>query len=259
MNPSKPRMGLRWLTLFVVLLNVVVSSITDRLGIGGESIATVTRQYDSLFVPAGYAFSIWGLIYLSFVIYSIVQLLPSQKYKPIYEQLDGPVMWVNILGLLWQLVFRFNQVTTSLLIILVMLIAGIVLFVRSQRAVSKLNYSRWLLVPASIFLGWICVATIANVSVWLIAIGWDGGNISAGTWTMLLLSVALLLGLVISLRYKNFIYPAVIAWATFAIWIALQNRMVYVAQAALFTAIAAMVLTLIAIVRNVRHTRRSVY
>jgi hypothetical protein len=255
MEASTPRLGLRWLTLFVVLLNVVLSGITDRLGLGGESIATVTRQYNSLFVPAGYAFSIWGVIYLSFIVYAVVQLLPAQRYKSVYDHLDIPVMWVNILGLLWQLVFRFNQVTTSLLIILVMLIAGIVLFIRAQKAVTLHKYSRWLLVPASIFLGWICVATIANASVWLIAIGWDGASISAGSWTMLLLGIAFLLAVYISLRFNNFIYPAVIAWAAFAIWIALQNKTFEVAQVALYTAIAAIVLTLIAIVRNVRQAR----
>jgi benzodiazapine receptor len=164
-------------------------------------------------------------------------------------------MLVNILGLFWQLIFRFNQVTTSLLIIVVMLIAGIVLFVRSQRAVAVQHYSRWLLVPASLFLGWICVATIANASVWLIAIGWNGGNMSAGAWTILLLCIALLLSVVISLQYKNFIYPAVIAWAAFAIWVALQNRTLQVAQAALYTAIAAMLLTVVAIARNVKTPR----
>ena len=252
MKATTPRMGLRWLTLFVVLLNVVLSSITDRLGLGGESIATVTRQYDSLFVPAGYAFSIWGVIYLSFIVYAVVQLLPAQRYKSVYDHLDIPVMWVNILGFIWQLVFRFNQVTTSLLIILVMLIAGIVLFIRAQKAVTLHQYSQWLLVPASIFLGWICVATIANASVWLIAIGWDGASISAGSWTMLLLGIAFLLAVYISLRFKNYLYPAVIAWATFAIWVALQNKTLEVAQVALYTAIAAVVLTVIAIVRNIR-------
>jgi hypothetical protein len=93
MEASTPRMGLRWLTLLVVLFNVVVSSITDYLGIGGESIATVTRQYDSLFVPAGYAFSIWGIIYLSFIIYAVVQLLPAQKYKPVYDHLVDRSCW----------------------------------------------------------------------------------------------------------------------------------------------------------------------
>jgi hypothetical protein len=245
-----PNMFLRWLTFFSVIVNVALSSLQDYIDIGGQSMREVTDRYDSLFVPAGYAFSIWGLIYLAFIIYAIIQLLPAQKDKPVYDALAVPVIAINLLGLCWQFAFRYNQVSLSVLIIIVMLVAGMVLFIRAQQGVWTQHRNPWLMVPASLFLGWISVATMANIALWLVAMGWQGGGISEGAWTMVLLAAALILSIFISIRYKNFIYPAVIAWATYAIFVSLQSESSRLAQAALYTAIGTFILTVIAAARK---------
>lgn len=247
-----PNSILRWLTFVAVIVNVGISTAMEQMGWGGASMREVTNRYDNFFVPAGYAFSIWGLIYCSFIVYAIIQLLPAQKHKPVYDRLAVPVIVVNLLGLAWQIVFKRDQVTLSVIIILVMLVAGILYFTRTQQAIWTQHRSKWLMVPSSLFLGWISVATIANVSLWLVAMGWDGGTLSDGNWTKLLLAVIVLLSLFISIRYKDFLYPAVIAWATYALFVALQNREESVAQTAMYVAIAAIVLTIIAAARNAR-------
>lgn len=245
-----PNIRLRWLTFISVIINVALSSIQDYIDIGGQSMRQVTDRYNNLFVPAGYAFAIWGLIYLAFVIYAIIQLLPAQRSKSIYDTLATPVIAINLLGLGWQLAFRYNQITLSVLIIIVMLLAGIILFIRAQQGVWAQHRNPWLMVPASLFLGWISVATMANISLWLVAMGWQGGNIGADTCTIILLAAALILSIFISIRYKNFIYPAVIAWAAYAIFVTLQNESAWLAQAALYTAIGAFILTIIAATRK---------
>ncbi|WP_276484895.1 tryptophan-rich sensory protein [Paraflavitalea pollutisoli] len=247
-----PNTILRWLTLLAVIVNVGLSTAMERMGWGGASMREVTDRYDNFFVPAGYAFSIWGVIYFSFIVYAIVQLLPAQKHKPIYDHLAVPVILINLLGLAWQFAYRNNQISLSVVIILVMLVAGMVYFIRTNQGIWAQHRSKWLMVPSSLFLGWISVATIANVSLWLVAMGWDGGALSNGNWTNILLAVIVLLSLFISIRYKDFLYPAVIAWATYALFVALQNRDERVAQTAMYVAIAAIVLTIIAAARNAR-------
>lgn len=247
-----PNMPLRWFTLLSVLINVVMSTAIDRLGLGGESMAVVTSRYDSLFVPAGYAFSIWGLIYITFIIYAILQLMPAQKDKTIYDHLAVPVILINLLGLCWQIVFRNNLLLLSVLIIVIMLVAGILFFLRAQQGIWAQHHSKWLTVPASLFLGWISVATIANIALWLTAIGWDGAFQSDAAWARVLLIITMLLSLFISFRYRDYIYPAVIAWACYAIFVALQTREESVAQTAMYVAMAAIVLTIVAAARNAR-------
>lgn len=247
-----PNVTLRWFTFLSVLVNVVLSTAFDRLGWGGDSMSEVTRQYNSLFVPAGYAFSIWGVIYAAFIIYAILQLLPAQRSKTIYDHLAVPVIVINLLGFCWQLIYSYHLLLLSVAVILVMLVAGMILFLRTQQAIWAQHRSKWLMVPASLFLGWISVATIANIAIWLVSIGWDGAYLRPGVWAQVLLVITILLSIFISFRYRDYIYPAVIAWASYAIFVALQTKETTVAQTAMYVAMAAIVLTIIAAIRNAR-------
>lgn len=247
-----PNINLRWYTLLAVLINVAGSFLINRVEVGPASIEEVSRRHDSLFVPAGYAFSIWALIYASFILYAIIQLLPAQKNKTIYDHLAIPVILINLLGMLWQIVFRFEQMFLSVCIIISMLLIGMVYYLRTQQAIWAQHHSKWLMVPSSVFLGWISVATISNISVWLVSTGWDAGYLSEATWAKLLLGAALLLSGFISIRYRDYLYSAVIAWAAYAIFVAAQNKDGSVAQTAMYTAIVAILLTIIAAARNAR-------
>ena len=247
-----PNTNLRWCTLLAVLVNVAGSSWINSVGVGHASIAEVTRRYDNLFVPAGYAFSIWALIYASFILYAIIQLLPAQKSKTIYDHLAVPVISINLLGMLWQIVFRYEQILLSVGIIVCMLLVGMLYYLRTQQGIWAQHHSKWLMVPSSVFLGWISVATIANMSVWLVSIGWNAGYISEATWAKMLLGATILLSLFISIRYRDYLYPAVIAWAAYAIFVAAQNKDGAVAQTAMYTAIVSILLTIVAAARNAR-------
>lgn len=245
-----PNRLLRWFTFLSTIINVGLSSLQDYINIGGQTMREVTARYDNFFVPAGYAFAIWGLIYLAFLIYAIIQLLPAQRNKPIYDALAVPAILINLLGLCWQLLFRYNQITLSVPIIIIMLLAGMVFFIRAQQGVWAQHYNPWLMVPASLFLGWISVATMANIALWLVAMRWRGGSIGEEAWTIILLAATVILSVFISIRYKNFLFPGVIAWATYAIFVNLQNESSRLAQAALYTAIASFILTIVAAVRK---------
>jgi tryptophan-rich sensory protein len=196
----------------------------------------VSGKHPTLITPASYAFSIWGIIYLSLVAYAIVQLLPSERNKQVYKRLVWPLIATSLLSITWLISFSYEQMLLSVVIISGMLVTAIVLFGLAKEAVFRQQASAWITIPFGLYVGWLSVATITNIAVWLKDTGWQGGSLGEPFWTVCMIVVALLLALLISLRFKDSTFPLVIAWATFAIFSARQGENQLVANAALITA-----------------------
>jgi hypothetical protein len=225
----------RWLALFVVVANLAFSYLTQRLPIGEATIQDISARYASLFTPADYAFGIWGLIYFSTLAYAIYQLLPSERNTYAHDLLVRPLMILNLFGMAWVTAFRFELIALSVLVMAAMLAASAVVFTRGSTAVARHELSRWVLLPASLWFGWLSVAVIANISLWGVAMGWtDAIQLQ---WTLAMIAVATLLGLGVGYRYRNWIYPLVIAWAAIAIWAARRTDSQLIAAAALASAV----------------------
>lgn len=248
MEKTKGDIPLRWVALLVTLINIafdyILTAFTDI-----PSIKDLTFQYRPLFVPASYAFAIWGIIYLGYIIYSVVQLLPSQQYKTGYDNLNIPFLIVNILGIVWVYAFRQNLVLFSEWVIIGMLLCSVILFTMSQRLVRRLNYSRWIIVPFSMLMGWLSVATIAGTSVLLVAVHWDGWGITPDNWVLIVLAVALLLAMMIGVLFNDIAYPLVVAWGTFAVWVNLKTAYPLPAQVALGVAVISALVAVWAMVK----------
>ncbi|MXV14575.1 hypothetical protein [Hufsiella ginkgonis] len=246
---------LRQAVLVVILLNVAFNYIYDKLP-GAVSIAEVSRSYHDLFTPAGYVFAIWGIIYLSFIIYGIVQLRRANREVAYFDSLGVPLLLVNVLGSAWIVVFTQGCMALSVVIIVATLLLGLRQFLLANASVNG-GASRWLLVPFSLFFGWISVAVIANITVLLVSVGWSGFGLAASTWVTALIAVAAVLGGVIGANFKNFIYPAVISWALTGIGYARRADFPEVAKIACIWAgiLALMVVALL--VRSFKHTPTS--
>jgi hypothetical protein len=253
-NTHSPSLTWRWLALISVILNIGINYYTNVNPINNQTIGDVSAQYPILFTPAGYAFSIWGLIYLSLSVYAVAQLLPSQRNVPVYDRLAGPLIVISILSIAWVIVFSYERLGLSVVIIAGMLLTAIVLFGRVKQWIFRENGSAWLTVPFSLYLGWLSVAIIANAASWLTGIGWRGGAWGETPWAVLMILVAANLGILTSLRFRDWIYPLVIVWSCVAIWVARQQENSTVALTAL---IAAIILALWTIVYGIRIYRRS--
>jgi translocator protein len=236
---NSKHIGFRWTVLIVVLLNSFFNLIYDALHIPGDSVKIVSDTYKTLFTPAGYAFAIWGVIYLAFIIYAIYQLLPAQRQVHFFDRMAWPVILANSLCMIWQVVFRNYLLAGSVAIILATLCTAIVMRNMIKNEVNGRH--PWLTVPFSLFLGWICVATIANIASWLVSAGWNGGASGPLAPTITMLCIALLTGIATSLLYRDFIIPIVIAWALTAIYIETKYNNGLVARVALVAAIIALV------------------
>lgn len=225
----------RWLALAVVAVNIAFNYLTRRLPIGEGTIEDISARYDSLFTPAGYAFAIWGLIYAATLVYVIHQLLPSQRNADAHDRLARPLIVLNLLGMGWIAVFRFGQISLSVLVIAAMFVTSVLLFLRARSAAVRHELSRWVVLPATLWFGWLSVAVIANTSLWTVAMDWTGGI--QLKWTLAMIAIATLLGLGVGYRYRNWVYPLVIAWAGVAIWVERNEEFRGIALAALASAV----------------------
>lgn len=225
----------RWVALAAIVANLGFNALSERLAIGEGTIRQIVQRHSALFTPADYAFAIWGLIYLATLAQVVHQLLPSQRNVDVHDALAKLLTAVNVLATAWIIVFRSDLITLSVLVIMLALVVSGALFARSTTAVAHRELGKWALVAASLWFGWLSVATIANFSLWLVAMGWS--DVAHPGWTFAAIGFAAALGIVIGSRYRNWIYPAVIAWADIAIWVERREDARAVALAALVSGV----------------------
>lgn len=229
----------RIIMIISLILTLAVNGLANILPINGQTTGEVSDRFPVLFVPAGYVFSIWGLIYLSliaFVIYSIT------KRGTANEKIDSITWWfvgANLLNGAWIFFWHYERFLITLFIIIGLLVSLIAIYLKLKIGKDKYNLVEKLAiaVPFSIYLGWITVATVANAAQLLYVSGWRGGPISQAAWTITMLIIATALGgLMITLR-REVPYALVLTWAFVGIWIKQRGNVDVVAITALVLAI----------------------
>jgi hypothetical protein len=235
----------RILIIGTLALTLVVNFLANALPLNGLSTGEISDSFPILFVPAGYVFSIWGLIYLAlaaFAIYSVT------KRGMADERVDAVAGWVaaaNLFNLVWIFLWHYLQFPLTLIAILGLLVSLIAIYLKLGVGKGKRDWQSKLLVdtPFSIYLGWATVAVVANVSQVLYYLGWRGAPLSEPIWAAILLGVASLLGLLMIFLRKEVAYPLVLVWAFVGIWVK-QAATPLVATTALVGAILLGVLAL---------------
>lgn len=222
---TKKRLSKQWLwgalAAYVVML-VVNSLAGSTTFIGGIQTGDVSDIYANLFAPAGFTFSIWGVIYLllaGFLLraFGVIRTRKPQ-IKP--DAMNQALMYTAVtsaLNVLWLLAWQYQVLWLSVIIMLGLLVALIrVVTLLHSTPMSRAEY--WLVrVPFSVYLGWISVATIANVTAWLVSVGWNGFGVSEGAWTIIVLIVGGVIALLHGFAKRDAAYVAVFVWAYFGI------------------------------------------
>jgi hypothetical protein len=202
-------------TLLAFIIMVTVNYLAVLLPLGGRTTGQISDKYPNLFAPAGYAFSIWGLIYTLLGIYVVYQLFHDT------DDLIAKVNRIFILNALfnasWIFAWHYDQIWLSVIIMAGLLVTLIMIAdVIHNRAVTRKE--TWLVrLPFSVYFGWITVATIANVTVFLVYIGWNRFGFSESFWTVLALLAGALIGSWRMLCDRNIPYGLVFIWAYGAI------------------------------------------
>ena len=206
---------LPFLNLFSLIAVIVINALANALPINGYNTGELSAMYPNSFVPAGFTFSIWGVIYVFLIIWSVYFLLPNQRNQSRYQS-HGVGLWfiISCLGnVLWILAWHYMQVELSIILMLLILVS----LINAYKSLSP-SKSRWIeVVPFSIYLGWISVATIANATALLVHYGVTGGEL-ASMISSVMIAVAVILGVLFTLKKGDVFYGLVILWAVFGIF-----------------------------------------
>jgi hypothetical protein len=189
--------------------------MASTLPLNGQNTGEISDRFQVYFVPAGYVFAIWGVIYIGWIAFTIFQFQESQKESPRLRRLGYLFAVSNIANATWLFCWHYNQFGLSVLVMLALLSLLIASYLQlnvNRTSVTPLEY--WSVdIPFSIYLGWITVATVANISDWLYFAEWNGFGISAQTWAIIMLVVASLLGLAMAWKRRDTGYLFVLVWA----------------------------------------------
>jgi hypothetical protein len=149
-----------------VLVTLVVNILANTLPLNGQNTGQISDHFNVFFVPAGYVFSIWGLIYIELITYAIYQALPSQRENPRLSATGGWIALGGIANSAWIFLWHYNQFPITLVAMLVLLATLIVIYLRLGVGRTTITTGeKWTVhLPFSIYLGWITVATVANIS-----------------------------------------------------------------------------------------------
>lgn len=199
-----------------VVGTIIVNTLANALPLNGLNTGEISDRFQVYFVPAGYVFSIWGLIYVGLIALAIYQALPSQRENP---RLRGTGWWMVLGGIAnsaWIFLWHYEQFPLTILAMLVLLATLILTYLRL--GIGRTSVSRaetWAVrVPISIYLGWITVATVANVTSLLDYLKWDRFGIAPETWMLIILAAVLAIAVTMNFTRRDASYALVILWAT---------------------------------------------
>ena len=201
--------------LLSVLLALAVNILSTTLPLNNQTTAQISDRFKVFFVPAGYVFAIWGIIYIGWIAFTVYQFLPAHKESPRLRGLGYLFALTGVFNAAWLFCWQYNHFTLSVIVMLILLGLLIVSYLKLNigRA-SVSNAEKWCVdIPISVYLGWISVATIANISDWLYFIHWNGFGIAPQAWAVIMLIVASLLGILVALTRRDSGYLFVFVWA----------------------------------------------
>lgn len=213
--------------IVALIATIAINYLSNTGLINGNTMKTISDQYANYFTPAGYAFSIWGVIYLGllgFIFYGWSSL--SDKNDQMISKIGWWFVVSCIANSLWVVVWLYDQIGLSVVVMALLLVsllkiiqnAGI--FKGSAANPKTLLCVYW---PFSIYFGWVSVAFIADIAAFLTKSGWGGWGIPAITWTVIMLCIAGLVNVLVVHTKKLYAYGLVGMWAVLAISVANQD------------------------------------
>ncbi|MEJ2207512.1 MAG: tryptophan-rich sensory protein [Anaerolineae bacterium] len=197
------------------VLLITVNVLANTLPLNGLNTGEFSDRFDVYFVPAGYVFAIWGLIYVALAAFTVYQALPSQRENPHLRRIGYLYALSCVANVAWLFLWHYEQFVWTLAAMLPLLVLLIAIYLRLR--IGRLRVppaETWLVhVPFSIYLGWITVATIANVTQVLDFVNWSGWGLAAEWWAIIMLVVGGVVASLVSLTRGDVAYVLVIVWA----------------------------------------------
>lgn len=229
-------MTLKVLNIVFFLIMIAVNFMANYLPINNQTTGDISNQYPNMFAPAGITFAIWGVIYLLLGVFCIIQFKESNK------EIVNAIGWMfiasSILNSLWIFAWHYTNFSLSIAI-MVLLLASLVLIniqlIKFPLSLIKISFG--------LYLGWICIACIANITVWLVSMNWSAFNVSHEVWTIALMTIGMLIAGFAAFKFNNPIITISVIWAFIGIAIKQQNNVQIVFSSALLLSVLLSFLT----------------
>ena len=201
--------------VLAVIIMITINILANALPINGQNTGEISDLFPVFFVPAGYVFSIWGLIYIGLLGFAVYLALPAQRENPRLRKIGYWFALSCLANSVWIFLWHYNLFPLSLLVMLVLLAALLVIYLRLDIGRTRVStVERWCVnIPFSVYLGWITVATVANATDVLYDLGWNGFGIAPETWAVIMLIIAAGLGVAMAVTRRDVAYLLVLVWA----------------------------------------------
>ncbi len=186
-------------TLQIANIVSLVTAVAVNYAVGtsafnNPSIGEISDKYENILTPAGYAFGIWGLIYISLAVFAVFQakgMFKKDNSSDFVLKIGWWFVVSNLANAGWIFAFSSDQIGLSVVLILLLLFCLIKITVnlnmeKWDAPVRKIVLVWW---PISIYFGWVTVATVANTSLYLTKLGWDGSPLTAQAWAIIMILV----------------------------------------------------------------------
>ena len=234
------------IVVIAVIATLVMNGLANALPLNGQTTGEISDRFQVYFVPAGYVFSIWGLIYVGLILYAIYQALPAQRENPRLRATGYLFVLSCLANMAWLFLWHYELFLLTVVAMGALLLLLIAIYLRlgiGRMAVSTAE--RWLVqLPFSIYLGWISVATIANVTSVLDYLNWGGWGLSPELWTVIMLVAGVGLAFGMASSRGDVAYGLVILWAYAGI--AVKHSGTSMVATAAWIAVGLVVLALVA-------------
>lgn len=226
LKPQPMQLKIRALIAWVFMAAMIaINALANILPINGMNTGEISALYPNRFVPDGFTFSIWSLIYFLLLAFVVMSTVTAWKRggTPVSSLTYQLLPWFLITCVLnagWIIAWHYLQVGLSVLIMLIFLITliRIYLILHPHQQLLSPGQRIWIYTPFVVYLGWISVATIANITALLVSQQWGGWGFDPSGWSIAMILIASALGLVFGWFRKDAAYALVIAWALFGIY-----------------------------------------
>ena len=221
-----------------VILNIAINYIAQTGSFNNTTVGEMSEKYSNLFTPADYAFSIWGLIFLSLLISSIFMIYQAFTDGKHTKFIKNTSIWFIVANIgtgLWVIAWLYEFTGMSVVLMFLVLAKLLKLIINNDMEIwdapfKVIAFYWW---PICIYSGWITVASIANMAAWLTEIGWDGALFSEVEWTVIMIGVAVIINLLM-IHLRNMREFALVGiWALVAIYMRHQGTEDFIAGTAL--------------------------
>jgi hypothetical protein len=198
-----------------VIITITINGLANALPLNNQTTGEISNRFQVYFVPAGYVFSIWGLIYLGLIFFAVYQALPSQRNNPRLDRISYLFALSCLANITWLFLWHYEQFVLTLVAMFSLL--GLLIAIYLVLGIGKVEVSKiekWCIeVPFSLYLGWVTVAAIANVTITLSYLKWNGWGLTAESWAFVMLLVSAIITFFVFITRNDITYVLVIIWA----------------------------------------------